>query len=185
MVTLADLSLIFQHAHTQTLQNFVQPLHDAMQEFGIQTPLREAAFLAQIGVESGEFQWTHELASGAAYEGRKDLGNTVLGDGMRFKARGLIGITGRANYALCGAALGLPLLDNPGLLEQPVNACRSAGWFWENHHLNELADAEAFRHITKIINGAEDGPNTHLQERLAYYAKAKHVLGLDTVKGTT
>lgn len=179
MIALADLSLIFQHAHTQTLQNFCQPLHDAMQEFGIQTPLREAAFLAQIGVETNEFQWLHELASGAAYEGRKDLGNTQLGDGMRFKGRGLIQCTGRANYALCAAALGLPLLDNPGLLEQPVNACRSAGWFWEKHSLSSLADVGNFLEITRRINGQADGPNTHLKERLAYYEKAKRVLGIE------
>lgn len=174
MITLADLSLICQHAHTQTLATFVQPLHDAMQEFGIQTLLREAAFLAQIAHESGEFQFVHELASGAAYEGRKDLGNTQLGDGMRFKGRGLIQITGRANYALCADALGLPLVDNPGLLEQPVNACRSAGWFWEKHGLNQLADVGAFEQITRRINGGL----THEVEREAYYVKAKRVLGI-------
>lgn len=174
MITLNDLGQICQHAHTQTLARFADPLHDAMQEFGIQEPLREAAFIAQIAHESGEFQYVHEIASGVAYEGRRDLGNTHPGDGPRFRGRGLIQVTGRANYADCAAALGLPLLDQPELLEQPVNACRSAGWFWAMHKLNYLADAGDFIGITKRINGGTNG----LASREAYYTRAKSVLGI-------
>lgn len=174
MILLSHLSLIFQHAHTATLARFVEPLHDAMQEFGIQTPLREAAFLAQIGHESGELQFLHELASGDHYEGRKDLGNLQQGDGVRFKGRGLLQVTGRSNYAAVGAALGLDLLGHPELLEVPVNACRSAGYFWEKHGLNPLADVGAFEQITHRINGGL----THQKERMAYYERAKHVLGI-------
>lgn len=177
MITLSQLSLICQRAKTQTLARFEEPLRDAMVEFGINTPLREAAFIAQIAHESGEFQYVRELASGSAYEGRADLGNTQPGDGVRYKGRGLIQITGRANYSACAAALDLPLVFHPELLELPVNACRSAGWFWALHKLNLLADLEDFPRITRAINGGL----THEKEREAYYEKAKRVLGITEV----
>ena len=142
-----------------------------MAEFEINTPARQAAFLAQIGHESGQLRYVRELASGAAYEGRKDLGNTQPGDGVRFKGRGLIQITGRANYLKCGEALGLDLIADPELLEQPINACRSAGWFWESRGLNALADAGDFLRITKRINGGTNG----LADRQALYESAQQV----------
>lgn len=151
---------------------FLTPLNAAMAEFGITTPARQASFLAQVGHESGQLRYVLELASGAAYEGRKDLGNTAAGDGVRFKGRGLIQITGRANYAACGAALGLDLVASPALLEQPVNACRSAGWFWKTHGLNELADAGDQVKVTRRINGGTNG----LAERLALFDAAKRAL---------
>lgn len=173
MITLDELKQIMPHAGKRA-EIFLEPLRLTMQEFGISdTPEREAAFLAQIAHESGEMRYVHEIASGAAYEGRKDLGNTELGDGVRFKGRGLIQVTGRANYQACGLALGLPLLENPELLEDPENACRSAGWFWETRQLNELADKGDFIKITKRINGGTNG----LQDRLAYYERAKTALG--------
>lgn len=151
---------------------FFTPIVNAMEEFEINTPARQASFLAQIGHESGQLRYVRELASGTAYEGREDLGNTHLGDGARFKGRGLIQITGRANYAACGEALGLDLVANPELLEEPVSACRSAGWFWKLHGLNELADAGDQVRITKRINGGTNG----LADRLALFDKAKEVL---------
>lgn len=114
-------------------------------------------FLAQIGHESGELRYVRELASGSNYEGRKDLGNTQPGDGVRYKGRGLIQITGRRNYALCGLGLDLPLLENPELLEVPENAAMSAGWFWHNNNLNALADLNLFDKITRRINGGNNG----------------------------
>lgn len=153
-------------------ETFLEPMNAAMDEFEINTPARQAAFLAQIAHESGSLRYVKEIASGDAYEGRGDLGNTQEGDGVRFKGRGLIQITGRANYAQCGAALGLDLLAEPELLETPENACRSAAWFWHSRGLNELADAGEFRLITKRINGGYNG----LSDRQAYYIKAKEVL---------
>lgn len=176
-MTLSDLSTICQHAHTQTLARFEEPLRLAMAEYGIDTPMREAAFIAQVAHESGEFIYVQEIASGAAYEGRKDLGNTEPGDGVRYKGRGLIQVTGRSNYAVCGAALGLPLLAHPELLELPANACRSAGWFWKQHGLNELADVGDIERITHRINGGLNG----IASRRAYYAKAKSVLGVKEI----
>ncbi|MDB5937555.1 MAG: chitinase [Massilia sp.] len=151
---------------------FCQPLNEAMQEFGIDTPARQASFIAQVGHESGQFIYVRELASGSAYEGRKDLGNTHPGDGVRYKGRGLIQVTGRDNYADCGDALSLDLLANPELLELPVNAARSAAWFWKTHGLNELADAGDQRAVCKRVNGGYNG----LAERLAFFEVAQRVI---------
>ena len=151
---------------------YLAPLNNAMQEFGIDTPLRQASFLAQVGHESGQLRYVRELASGAAYEGRTDLGNVIAGDGMRFKGRGLLQVTGRANYAACGVALGINLLAAPQLLEQPGAACRSAAWFWHSRGLNRLADAGDQERLTRRINGGVHG----LAERLALYQTARRVL---------
>ena len=170
-MTLDQLKEIMPYAGKRA-ETFLEPLNAAMDEFEINTPARQAAFLAQIAHESGSLRYVKEIASGAAYEGRKDLGNTQEGDGMRFKGRGLIQITGRANYAQCGAALDLPLLEQPELLEETENACRSAAWFWQTRGLNELADDGEFKLITKRINGGYNG----LADRQAYYARARGTL---------
>lgn len=170
-MTLDQLIKIMPYARARA-PTFLAPLNAAMAEFGITTPARQASFLAQIGHESGQLRYVRELASGAAYEGRKDLGNSTAGDGVRFKGRGLIQVTGRANYKACAAALGLDLVTHPELLEQPVNACRSAGWFWMSRGLNELADAGDQVKVTRRINGGTNG----LAERLALFDVAKRVL---------
>ena len=172
MIDLDDLNRIMPHARDRA-GLYVDYLNSAMQEFGITNVARECAFLAQIAHESGELRYVKELASGEQYEGRKDLGNTEPGDGVRFKGRGLIQITGRANYDACGNALGLDLLDEPNLLELPTNACRSAAWFWSKHGLNELADNGGFEVITRRINGGLNG----YADRLAYYRRAQQTLG--------
>lgn len=172
MITVSDLKAICPYTPTATLERFAEPLNAAMQEFEINNVQRETMFLAQLAHESGGFRYVRELASGAAYEGRIDLGNTEPGDGVRFKGRGLIQITGRANYAECGNALGLDLLANPELLETPVNACRSAAWFWSERDLNQRADLGDFRGITKRINGGLNG----WHDRLSYLEKAQQVL---------
>jgi putative chitinase len=137
------------------------PITDAMAAYGVDSRYRQAAFVAQVGHESGSFVYVREIwgptAAQAGYEGRADLGNVVAGDGYFFRGRGLIQVTGRANYAACGKALGLPLLAHPELLEEPENAARSAGWFWATHGLNELADQQLFSAITKRINGGQNG----------------------------
>lgn len=168
----AQLLQIMPYAGQRRVATFIDPLVAAMAEFGITTLARQASFIAQIGHESGQLQYVRELASGDAYEGRKDLGNTSPGDGRRYKGRGLIQITGRANYAACGVALSLDLLAQPELLEQPVNACRSAAWFWRTHGLNELADAGDQVKVTRRINGGTNG----LAERTALFAVAQRVL---------
>ena len=171
-VTLDDLAAICKYAKARGLEGFVEPLNKAMEEFEINTPKREAAFIAQIAHETAEFKYLRELASGEAYEGRADLGNTEPGDGVRFRGRGLLQITGRSNYASCAAALGLDLLAHPELLESYEHAARSSAWWWRQHGLNDLAERGNFKTITKIINGGMNG----YPSRLMYWERAKAVL---------
>ena len=118
---------------------FVPVLNTAMVRFQIIGTKRVAAFIAQIGHESGQLKYMREIwgptAAQARYEGRADLGNTHPGDGFKFRGRGLIQITGRANYKTCGEALGLDLIKQPELLEKPQHACMSAAWFWASTHI--------------------------------------------------
>lgn len=154
---------------------FLGPLNAAMAEYEINTGARQAAFIAQVGHESGSLVYMKEIASGEAYDTGSlaaRLGNTPEkdGDGQRYKGRGLIQITGHDNYLECSMALygDGRLLRTPELLEQPVDACRSAGWFWHQHGLNGLADVGNFKRITKIINGGYNG----YEERVKLYQRA-------------
>lgn len=173
MITGTQLQSIMPFAKAR-IPSFVAPLNAAMHEFHINSPIRQAAFIAQIAHESGELRYVEEIASGIAYEYRKDLGNTQPGDGMKFKGRGLIQITGRNNYHECGKALGVDLITNPELLETNDLACRSAAWFWASRGLNDLADKGDINRICRRINGGLNG----YQERLAYHARAKMALGV-------
>jgi putative chitinase len=151
-------------------------IESAMDEFYIDLPARKAAFLAQIGHESGGLRYTIEIwgptPAQSRYEGRKDLGNTEPGDGFRYRGRGLIQTTGRNNYFRTGQALGVDLIDKPELLSTADLAARSAGWFWRINDLNKLADEGDFVKITKRINGGTNG----LDDRLALYEAAKTAL---------
>ena len=155
---------------------FVPVLNTAMVRYQIIGPKRVAAFIAQIGHESGQPKYVKEIwgptSAQARYEGRKDLGNTVAGDGPKYRGRGLIQITGRANYIMCGEALALDLINHPELLEKPQHACMSAAWFWVTRGLNTLADAGQFDRITRRINGGQNGA----ADRQALYARALKVL---------
>ena len=155
---------------------FVPVLNTAMNRYQIVGTKRVAAFIAQIGHESGQLKYVKEIwgptAAQARYEGRKDLGNTVAGDGSKYRGRGLIQITGRANYMACGEGLGLDLIKQPELLEKPQHACMSAAWFWATRGLNTLADAGQFDRITRRINGGQNGA----ADRQALHARALKVL---------
>ena len=155
---------------------FVPVLNTAMSRFAIVTPQRITAFIAQVGHESGQLRYVREIwgptAQQAGYEGRADLGNTVKGDGSKYRGRGLIQITGRANYAACGEALGLDLINQPELLEQPQHAAMSAAWFWSTKGLNTLADKGEFVKITRRVNGGVNG----LEDRQRLYVQAQKVL---------
>lgn len=171
IVTSEQMEVIMPNAK-QRIGKFLPTINKWADHFGINTSLRMAHFLAQIAHESGELRYTKELASGKAYEGRKDLGNTQKGDGVRYKGRGLIQITGRANYKRYADYCGYDVVSNPELLEQVTGAVKSAMWYWQTHGLNELADKDKFVTITKRINGGTNG----LESRRAYLAKAKIVL---------
>ena len=147
----------------------------AMAEAEICTPLRRAAFLAQLGHESVDLRYMEELASGSAYEGRRDLGNLLPGDGQRYKGRGPIQLTGRANYRAAGEALGLPLEEQPHLAARPSVGFRVAAWYWTNRGLNELADAGDIDEITRRINGGMNGA----ADRRDRFARCLRVFGAE------
>lgn len=185
------------HAQTIFAEQFLPNIIATCDRYEINTPIRQLCFLAQVGHESGGLFYTEELASGQAYEGRKSLGNLQPGDGVRFKGRGLIQITGRANYKSIGDSLGVDFITTPTLLggknvtvctpDQLKYAALSAGWFWNSRNLNGIADLiniqnpidegsnlANFQLITKRINGGFNG----LADRLSRY-KNGHDLFLE------
>lgn len=162
----------YQNSGVSRAQKFLPYINRYMEEFNINTTLRVAHFLSQIAHESAELQYTEELGNASyfkKYDGRKDLGNVIPGDGAKYKGRGLIQITGRANYKAYKDFCGFDVLAQPQLLAQPLGATRSACWFWKTKGLNALADADDLIKITKRINGGTNG----LQERTAYLKRAK------------
>lgn len=180
-ITDKSLLLIFPSAR-QKAGVFVPALNTAMQRWEIDTPRRIAAFLAQVGHESGQLRYVKELGTDR-YLSRYDTGSLALrlgntpqadGDGQRYCGRGLIQITGHNNYLACSMALfgDERLLDLPQLLEQPQWASESAAWFWHSRGLNQLADRSEFNRITRHINGGLNG----LEDRLKLWARAREVL---------
>ena len=114
-----------------------------------------------------------EKLANYVYAHRNGNGAPESGDGWRYRGRAIIGITGKANYETCGAGISLDLLSQPELLEQPVHAFRAGAWWWREHGLNALADANEFTRQTEVINGGRNG----LVERKIYWGRAKQVLG--------
>lgn len=166
---------IMLYANSVALDKYYQPLLTYMSQSEITTPLRKAHFLAQLGHESGDLRYSEEEASGTAYEGRIDLGNTQQGDGPRFKGRGLIQLTGRANYVAFGKARKQDYVTPPNynqIATDPNLAVDVSCWFWTTHKLNDLADADDLIGITKKINGGTNG----LPDRRAHLQRAKCLL---------
>ncbi len=186
MISAGQLQRIMPSATPASIANFIGPLNATMDEFGITTPARQAAFLAQIGHESGSLRYVREIASGAAYDNRADLGNTrpdaiALAElagttpGRYYKGRGLIQITGYNNYRACSRDLlhdADELCKHPEMLEMLPLSVRSAAWYWDSRDLNALADAGKFDLITKAINGGYNG----MADRQAYHARAQKAL---------
>lgn len=161
---------------------WLQPLQAACDKFAINTPLRVAAFLAQIGVESARLSAVSEnlnysavglltefskyfdeaeaqqyankppMIANRVYANRNGNGDEASGDGWTFRGRACLQITGRRNYTLCAVGIDLDLLNHPELLEQPSNAATASAWYWFNRNLNALADAEDFLGLSKAIN---------------------------------
>ena len=139
-------------------------------DYGVMdSALRLAHFLAQLIHESGSFRYMEEIASGQAYEGRRDLGNTQPGDGKLFKGRGPIQITGRSNYRRYGARIGIDIERHPEIAALPSIGLHLALEYWKVNGLNTFADADNVLAITKAINGGTNG----LDDRKAQLAKVK------------
>ncbi len=155
-------------------------LNSAMVEYGIDSAARASAFLAQLAHESGEFRWMEEIWGPTGAQKRyepvtelaKRLGNTQAGDGKRFKGRGPIQLTGRANYQRFGQLLGIDLVSEPEQAAEPDVAFRIAALYWASRGLNELADRQDFREITRRINGGFNG----LEDRVKYFDRAHKAL---------
>jgi putative chitinase len=174
-LTDTQLALILPASQPARRARFLAPMNEAMSAARINTPLRQAHFLAQIGHESGSLRYDTEIASGEAYEGRRDLGNTEPGDGRRFKGRGLIQLTGRSNYRNFGAFIGRPLTDDPeAVARDPFLSVAAATWFWSIKELNRFADSDDLQMITRRINGGLNG----FADRQAILTRAKKVLGV-------
>lgn len=153
------------------INTMANTFEDYASKYGITNETRLDAFLGQLAEETDGFRSLEEYASGAAYEGRSDLGNTQPGDGVKFKGRGGIMITGRSNYAAVSKELfgDTRLLTNPEILEEPAPAMISSMYYWYSRGLNELADKGDYQTITKKINGGLNG----WADRLTYWQRAK------------
>lgn len=165
---------------TSKRQLYLPHLNEAMASFEINTPLRVAAFLAQIAHESLELKYFAEIWGPTAQQKKyephtevsKSLGNTQKGDGLKFKGRGPIQLTGRDNYRKYGEMIGIDLISDPSLAEKPEHAFHFACAFWKHNGLNELADKDDFTEITKKINGGLTG----LDNRKKYFELAQKAL---------
>lgn len=140
-----------------------------LDKYNINSRLRIAHFMAQVTHECAGFRTTEEFASGKKYEGRKDLGNTHSGDGERYKGRGLIQLTGKANYQHIGNILGIPLENEPKLAAEPVTSLLIACEYWRQRGINKAADRDDLIATTKLVNGGGNG----LDERRRYLVLAK------------
>jgi putative chitinase len=179
MITAAQIKLIMPDVGNRA-DKHIDFMNAAMETAAINTPLRAACFIAQIAHESSQLRFMQELASGLAYEGRTDLGNTQPGDGRRFKGRGPIQVTGRDNYETFSKWAGLPaVMEHPEMLEEPRYGWLASAWFWQYKHLNELADIPDFLRISIRINGLnrETKMPNGWGDRLQFFAKARKVLG--------
>ena len=147
-------------------------LRPVLAEHAIDTRRRVAHFLAQIAHESDGFSTTEEYASGAAYEGRLDLGNTEKGDGRRYKGRGLLQLTGRANYREFGGLMGVDLEGEPHRAAEPELSLRIACLYWQRRKINRHADRDDLIRVTRRVNGGLRG----LADRRHYLGRAKAAL---------
>lgn len=144
-------------------------LASTLDEYDINNRLRIAHFIDQTCHEAAGFRTTEEFASGTAYEWRTDLGNTKRGDGRRYKGRGILQLTGRANYRTYGEALGLDIEGNPLLAAEPRVSLRIACEYWKRRKINPDCDRDDIITVTRKINGGLNG----LEHRRRYTAKAK------------
>jgi predicted chitinase/uncharacterized protein YraI len=154
------------------VDGLAESMPQMVEKYELNTVLRQAHILAQMGEESASFATTTEFASGAEYEGRADLGNTVPGDGPRFKGRGLIQLTGRSNYGTYGGILGVDFVSNPEVAAQFPWAALTAGEYWRQRDINSCADNDDIQCATRRVNGGLNGLST----RQLFLTRAKNAL---------
>jgi predicted chitinase len=176
IITEKQLREIMPYCPPDSAAAYAVELSRAMLAAEITTVTRAAAFLGQLAHESGCLRFMSEFGGGAKYEGRADLGNTTAGDGERYKGRGPLQLTGRANYRKYGDALGVPLVEHPELAATPGVGFRVAAKYWVDHGLNALADKLDWVGITRAINGGLNGYTL----RVAFIQTALAILGRDT-----
>lgn len=164
----------FRNGSQNKIINAIWPLYiQVLKEYSIDNDNRVCSFTGQVCHESDQFCTAEEYASGASYENRRDLGNIHTGDGIKYKGRGLIQITGRDNYDKYGKMIGVDLINNPMLAAVPLNSLHIACYFWNDHKLSELADKEDIEGVTRKINGGLNG----LDERQEATDRAFEALG--------
>lgn len=174
-VTMEQLAYIMKGAKRVTIEQHLPLVNSCMKKFEINTLLRIQHFLAQCGHESASLTYMHEIASGEAYEGRGDLGNTQPGDGKKFRGHGPIQLTGRANHTAFFKYIGRPeLIDNPKILETDLGlAWEGSGWYWTPFRkINRYADKDDVKMCTKLVNGGLNG----FADRQQYLMRAKEVI---------
>lgn len=170
-MTIDQLKYIINNSFVNDI--LVNAINTTFEKFDITSPLRQAHFLAQIVHESGGFRYTKEIATGEAYENRADLGNSSPGDGVKYKGRGYIQITGKNNYSQITKELGIDFVLKPELFEIAPYNMLSAGWYWNSRNLNIWADKDDIKTITMKINGGLNG----FTDRQNWLTKCKEVLG--------
>jgi len=202
MLALVQLQKIFPKTTAETLSQYVEPLIKVFKTYEINTPLRQAHFLAQVGHESGGFNFTKEnlnysadallkvfpkyfnadsaasharnpqMIANRVYANRMGNGDVASNDGFNYRGRGLIQLTGKTNYTAFSKSVGLDLAKVVPYLETPEGAAMSAGWFWDTNKLNAKADTDNIQSVTKTINGGTNG----IDDRMAILARAKVAL---------
>jgi putative chitinase len=180
----AQLKAIMPNLPAGKRATYLPFMVQAMGDHLINTPLRAAAFLAQLAHESAELKYMEEIWGPTAQQKKyepphgvaRNLGNTLPGDGYRFRGRGPIQLTGRSNYKKYGELLGVDLVNNPDLAAKPEFAFQTAALYWNLNKCNEFADVKDFKAITRAINGGYNG----LADRERYYEIAKNALGVSS-----
>jgi putative chitinase len=182
MFTAADLTQLAKACGAKPSALVVQGIVDNqhwLADGEIDTSARVSEFLAQACLETDYFRVLEEYASGKAYEGRKDLGNTVAGDGVKFKGRGIFQCTGRANYAAYGKRLGLDLLKEPTLARRADISVRIAVMYWNDKGLNAYADKGDTAAISRAINRGNPkskSPANHEADRIKIAKLAREII---------
>lgn len=172
MITKDILKKIAPQANDKIISDLEHYFDEYLQKYNVNTYLRVCHFLAQAAHESAGFRTLEEYASGAAYEGRKDLGNVNAGDGKLYKGRGIFQLTGRSNYQAYGQKIGVNLEAKPALAADPKISVLTALEYWNSKKLSDYADKDDILTITKRINGGTNG----LDSRKEFLDRAKKII---------